>query len=61
MKEEDIAKIAFAEIVRAVKQLKEELDGQYGGVQYPDSVTVDGNEYMFVKYADRSVPRGSYS
>ena len=52
MTEEEVAKVAFAQIVKAIHGLKES-DECYGDVQYPVYVQVGENIYEFhLRYSE---------
>jgi hypothetical protein len=59
MKEEDIAKLTFSAIVKAIDDLRGQ-NSDYEGVEFPSAVQINGNRYIFVK--ESSIPivvRGS--
>lgn len=48
MTEEEMAKIAFSEIIQAIEKVKDDYLQDYN-IEFPNSITVNGNEYMFKK------------
>ena len=52
MKEEDVAKVAFATIVRAIDNLRSE-DTDYKTIEYPTCVYVNGHRYDFLQIIDK--------
>jgi len=49
MKKEEVAKVVFATLVLAVKDLRESQEGEHYEIGFPSSVMIDDEVYMFFK------------
>lgn len=52
MTEEDIAKMAYAEIIKAVREIREDMsqeDGEKFVVHFPESIQINKTIYKFSK------------
>lgn len=57
MKQEDIAKLVFADIIKAIEETRKDLMdlGMNCKIEFPNSVVVNGDEYVFAKITHKSV------
>ena len=57
MKEEDLAKIAYAAVIKAIDDLRNDNseNGDYEGIGFPSTMEVNGNRFGFVRFTVRVI------